>query len=417
MAQLQFCDAFWGTDFTDHSGYEAILQRLNEGRRMCKDVEELLRMRATAEERYGRDLVTIARKAGGQAEISTLKASFDQLKAQIENTGNLHIELAGMLKEEIQKVEAFRERQKEQRKKLEEIMEKVQKSKVTLYKKTMESKRCYEQRCKEADEAEQAAEKRNNDSPSNLRQSEKVQNKARLCRQAANLAEKQHTLNIDQLEKTRQDWESTHRSTCEVFQQQESDRISMLRCVLWDHCNMLSMQCIKDDDCHEEVRKTLEKCDITVDKDFFISVRKTGLSPPEPIKFQSYYERETNGSPGQAHKSSLTHLQQEATGGSRSSINNWRSSVAPSSEVLVSGRDEAGGWASTQLPERTREADRDESVDQYMVIYDYTAQDNDELSITKGEFLVVTDKGEDGWWTAHKGNMVGLVPGTYLAKV
>uniref|UniRef100_A0A3Q2KWP7 Proline-serine-threonine phosphatase interacting protein 1 n=1 Tax=Equus caballus TaxID=9796 RepID=A0A3Q2KWP7_HORSE len=299
MPQLQFKDAFWCRDFTAHTGYEVLLQRLLDGRKMCKDVEELLRQRAQAEERYGKELVQIARKAGGQTEINSLRASFDSLKQQMENVGSSHIQLALALREELRSLEEFRERQKEQRKKYEAVMDRVQKSKLSLYKKAMESKKTYEQKCRDADDAEQAFERIS--ANGQQKQVEKSQNKAKQCKDSATEAERVYRQSVEQLEKVRGEWEQEHRTTCEAFQLQEFDRLTILRNALWVHCNQLSMQCVKDDELYEEVRVTLEGCSVDTDIDSFIQAKSTGTEPPAPVPYQNYYDREVapaSSSPG-----------------------------------------------------------------------------------------------------------------------
>ncbi|XP_062926523.1 proline-serine-threonine phosphatase-interacting protein 1-like isoform X3 [Mobula hypostoma] len=403
MTRLRFKDAFWCPEFTSYVGHEVILERLREGRRMCKDMEELLKMRAIAEEKYGKELMNIARKAGGQMELNTLRIAFDSLKQQLENVGNLHIQLGAELKEEAKRLEDFRERQKETRKKFEISMERIQKSKVALYKKTIESKKYYEQKCREADEAERMSERAN--SIGNPKQMEKSQNKARQSQDAVGDAEKTYQQNIEQLDKIRQEWEQEHIQTCEAFHQQECDRINNLRNVLWVHCNQLSLHCVKDDEMYEETRKVLEKCDIDADIDCFIQKKMTGLTPPAPIEYENYYQKQPSGESRTVNSRNggvmkrITNLLPGHS--SKPSSNSVSATAPPPAEDL---------YASVgAVPQ--------ENTNNYRVLYDYKAQNNDELDITANDIIQITEESEDGWWMASRNGQSGLVPSTYLEKV
>ncbi|XP_036987136.2 proline-serine-threonine phosphatase-interacting protein 1 isoform X2 [Artibeus jamaicensis] len=411
-------------DFTAHTGYEVLLQRLLDGRKMCKDVEELLRQRAQAEERYGKELVQIARKAGGQTEINSLRASFDSLKQQIEDVGSSHIQLALSLREELRSLEEFRERQKEQRKKYEVVMDRVQKSKLSLYKKTMESKKTYEQKCRDADDAEQAFERIS--SNGQQKQVEKSQNKAKQSKDSAMEAERVYKQNIEQLEKVRGEWEQEHRTTCEAFQLQEFDRLTILRNALWVHCNQLSMQCVKDDELYEEVRVTLEGCRVEADINGFIQARSTGTEPPAPVPYQNYYDREvtlSSGSPGIQPSCGMikrTYL--------LSSILRFSGLLHGSPKTIPSAASAASTDTLTSTPNQNEGVYTAVAVQEapgplslpardYRALYDYKAQNSDELDISAGDILEVLLEGEDGWWTVERNGQSGFVPGSYLEKL
>ncbi|KAI5163843.1 proline-serine-threonine phosphatase-interacting protein 1 [Manis pentadactyla] len=412
MPQLQFKDAFWCRDFTAHTGYEVLLQRLLDGRKMCKDVEELLRQRAQAEERYGKELVQIARKAGGHTEINSLRASFESLKQQLESAGGAHMQLAQALREELRRLEGFRERQKEQRRKYEAVMDRVQKSKLSLYKKTMESKKTYEQKCRDSDDAEQAFERISTNG--HQKQVEKSQNKAKQSKDAATDAERVYRQNIEQLEKVRREWELEHRAACEAFQLQEFDRVTILRNALWVHCNQLSMQCVKDDELYEEVRVTLEGCSVDADIDSFIQAKSTGTEPPAPVPYQNYYDREVTSSSCSAGTQPSCGVIKRFSGMLHGSPKT--AALAASAEIL------------TPTPERNEGVYAAVAVQEvpgpptlpaqgYRVLYDYTAQNSDELDISAGDVVEVILEGEDGWWTVERNGQRGFVPGSYLEQL
>uniref|UniRef100_A0A3B3ZUH0 SH3 domain-containing protein n=1 Tax=Periophthalmus magnuspinnatus TaxID=409849 RepID=A0A3B3ZUH0_9GOBI len=356
---LQFKDSFWSAEFISNTGYEALTQRLNDGRRTCKDLEDLLKMRASAEEKYGKELVAIAHKAGGLFEIRWVNYTW----LKIENVGKQHMHLAVELREEVKRMEQFRERQKEQRRKFECVVEKLQKTKVSLYKKTIDVSR------------------------SNLLFHFHFYSVSRsVCQK------KLYSANVEQLDKIRQDWESSYICTCEMFQQQEEDRVNILRNAMWVHSNHLSSLCVKDDECYENMRIVLEKCDAVEDNNCFVEMKSTGSAPPAVKLFYSH------------------------------GVILFGAGVTEVLVLLSLGfvfffclflLSFSFFFFLVETPHaavhtRSRQC-------QCCSLCSCCFQGDDELSVFAGDTVLVTLRGDDGWWTVQCNGHSGLVPGSYLS--
>uniref|UniRef100_A0A803TKE7 Proline-serine-threonine phosphatase-interacting protein 2 n=1 Tax=Anolis carolinensis TaxID=28377 RepID=A0A803TKE7_ANOCA len=297
MRETLFKKNFWSTDLLSTTGYDNIIQHLNNGRKNCKEFEDFLKERASIEERYGKDLMNLSRKKPcGQTELNTLKRALEVFKQQVDCVGQSHIQLGQMLREEAKKMEDFREKQKLHRKKIELIMDAIHKNRNLQYKKTIEAKRLYEQRCRDKDEAEQAVHR-----SANLvtqKQQEKLFVKLAQTKTALEDSDRVYQANISAVEKIRQEWQNEHIKACEVFENQECERISCFRNALWLHINQLSLECVKNDENYEEVRKSLEQCSIEKDIECFVNLRKTGSLPPAPVVYENYYNSQKNSGSG-----------------------------------------------------------------------------------------------------------------------
>uniref|UniRef100_A0A8K9UV00 Proline-serine-threonine phosphatase interacting protein 2 n=1 Tax=Oncorhynchus mykiss TaxID=8022 RepID=A0A8K9UV00_ONCMY len=290
MRELHFKDCFWNRDFTGTGGYDSIIQHLNDGKKTCKEIEDFMKARASIEEKYAKELLGLSKKVCGCNEMNTLKRSLDVFKLQTEHVSLSHLQLAQTMRDEAKKLEDFRERQKEARKKVEQQMDALHKQRATQFKKTMESKKTYEQKCRDKEEAEQNMNR--NASTSNAKQQEKV----RLCADSMvskyvcsliGIPDRLYMQNVTALGRIREDWQKEHVKACEVFEKQEVERINTLRNMVWTHLNQLSQQCVTSDELYEEVRKSLEHCDIQKDIEHFVNLRRTGDKPPGTVPHSS----------------------------------------------------------------------------------------------------------------------------------
>uniref|UniRef100_A0A7N8YM88 Proline-serine-threonine phosphatase interacting protein 2 n=1 Tax=Mastacembelus armatus TaxID=205130 RepID=A0A7N8YM88_9TELE len=275
MKNIHFKDFFWNSDLICTGGYDAIIQYLNDGKRTCKEVEDFMKARASIEEKYAKDLLGLSKKVCGHNEMNTLKRSLDVFKLQTEQVSLSHLQLAQSMRDEAKKLEEFREKQKEARKKVEQQMDTLHKQKSSQFKKTMDSKKSYEQKCRDKEEADQNVNRNTN--TNNTKHMEKVQ-----CNRL-------YQQNVAALGKVRDEWLKEHMKACEVFEKQSIERISFLRNIVWTHLNQLSQQCVTSDELYEEVRKSLEQCDVQEDVEHFVNLRRTGDKPPAPVMYENFY--------------------------------------------------------------------------------------------------------------------------------
>lgn len=381
-----FSGNFWETDFLSQTGFETIISRLKEGSKTCRDIEDFLKQRSKAEEDFAKSLQKIAKSERGSGETGTMKSSVDVLRAEAEAEATLHAKHAQYLMEEANKLIEFREKQREERRRNEDTMHKINKTKADNYRKMQSCKSTYESKYRAAEKADSDYERvKFSTKPKEVEKAKKNQQQSR---QAATKADEEYKSSVEQLEIHRQSWKQEHEKACTILQRLEEERLQNLRNVLWVYANLGSDLFVDSDDSREKMRLSLEYCDIDSDLIEFANKKGTGTRPLDPIPYVSCA---TGAQP-------INHQM-------GNNMNNVPVGGRPRIEDEYSLATENDTYSTIGITYPTKKA-----------VYDYTAQRPDEVQIKVGDQIIIKKDLGNGWLSGKnkRTGSEGLVPANYV---
>lgn len=158
--------------------------------------------------------------------------------------------------------------------------------------------------------------------------------------------------------------------------------------------NLGSDLCVKVDESRENIRFSLENCDVDADIQDYIGRKATGSTPLSPLPYVPY------GSPS----NSLNNLAAGASG-----FQDHSTRFANEEKELVNYS--LGNYASIDTT-----AVRSSKPKYYIALYDYKPVVEQEVALKANDRVLVSHKDEDGWWTGKNLNTgaEGLFPASYV---
>jgi hypothetical protein len=142
-----------------------------------------------------------------------MRDALDSLRSGLDQSAQSHMNLANEIRTQIEKplTEMLRE-QTNDRKNQEKIQDKSLKTKNAQISLVGKTKKNYETKMKEADDAATAAQK----GSGNPKDSEKLSIKSKKCSMAAENADLEYKNSVDKLHEVSEQWVAVHKAACQV---------------------------------------------------------------------------------------------------------------------------------------------------------------------------------------------------------
>ncbi|XP_065316563.1 protein kinase C and casein kinase II substrate protein 3-like isoform X2 [Gordionus sp. m RMFG-2023] len=472
-----------GTSFWDLGQYKRTVKRIEDGYRLSTEYSSMLQERGAIEEGYAKALRAWSKKWDEKMdkgpEYGTMHSAWKCSLNESERLARIHISIRDGLSAHV--LRAIKDWQKEnfhrsvvplnqikEAKEMEETFRKTQKPWAKLYKKVLETKKFYHLMCKYEKTAVIQESNSRSDTSKSPEEQKRLREKVERCKEDVYKSRERYQSSLKELNNCNAKYMEDMKEVFEKCQKMEENRMSFFKQILYTLQKSLDPTQYDDlSKIYEDLRNGIDFVDIPKDLSLFSNTNGIGTFMNWPVfeeyspEIHSISKRVGKAVGGTDLDSGVTlksivlkegvHLKDDYSKYNNDSptFNNGYDNLKNESRIIAHQiNDEVNNSIDHDLPEDFNcrltlppraslesrpsstpselkdSADRSPGMDGrphviVRALYDYSAQEDDELSFTRGDILQqLAEKDEQGWCQGRDShNKVGLYPAEYVKAI
>ncbi|XP_047998670.1 protein kinase C and casein kinase substrate in neurons protein 1 isoform X3 [Leguminivora glycinivorella] len=435
-------DSFW-----EPGNYKRTTRRVDDGHRLCGELQALVQERADIEKTYAKSLRGWAKKWNDLIEkgpeYGTMEAAWKGGMVEAERLSDLHLAVRDRLVNDV--IAQIKNWQKDtyhksmiqlkERKEMDEAFKKAQKPWAKLLQKVERTRLEYHTACKQERTAQNQERNAGGDSSLSPDQVKKMAERVSKCREEVSKSREKYQAALAEITAYNPRYIEDMSGVFERCQQMEAQRLTFFKDVLFSFHKCLNIsQEPTLPQLYEEFHHTINNADHQKDLKWWANNHGVNMAMawPQfeelpPITNNKMAPKANHEPPANhnntANVNNTNNIKKETisapiavTNGTASAPKSNKSSPAKEPP----GKPQENPFEEDEWDEESGGAltDTGEPGQPVRALYDYTGAESDELSFRQGDlFEKLEDEDEQGWCKGRKDGRVGLYPANYVEPV
>ncbi|XP_055299778.1 protein kinase C and casein kinase substrate in neurons protein 2 isoform X2 [Sitodiplosis mosellana] len=428
-------DSFW-----EAGNYKRTTKRIEDGYKLCTDLQTLIHERAEIEKAYAKSLRAWSKKWGELIEkgpeYGTMEAAWKGILTEAERVSDVHLKVKeNLCIGEIQQIKTWQKDnyhknmlQIKERKEMEDLFKKAQKPWAKHLAKVEKTKADYHGACKTEKTATNQERNASADSSISQDQIKKMQDRVQKTKDEVQKCREKYEQALQEINKYNPIYIEDMTSVFVKCQEMEQTRLCFFKNVLFSiHKTLNVTQDPTLPQIYEEFYHTINNSDHQKDLKWWSNNHGVNMAMNWPNFVEYPPPQNSRNSVKTAIKTTAVRVNKEDSPKSNnSSSHNTSNSPNNRNSTVTNGtnKSEANPFEEGDDGEWDEGDGENILVDNgepgvpVKALYDYDGAESDELTFKQGEvFEKLEDEDEQGWCKGRKNGRVGLYPANYVEAV